>query len=84
MARAYGTRVEEILGDATSLTDLGEDFGGGLMTAEVDYLVRREFARAAEDILWRRSKLGLHVPPETADRIGRHLAKARRGIETAT
>jgi glycerol-3-phosphate dehydrogenase len=84
LARAYGTRAEELLGGATSLEELGEDFGGGLTTAEVDYLVRREFARTAEDILWRRSKLGLHVPPGTADRIDRHLAKARGRIETAT
>jgi glycerol-3-phosphate dehydrogenase len=48
---------------AKSMADLGEDFGGGLTAAEVDYLVRREWARSAADILWRRSKLGLHVPP---------------------
>jgi glycerol-3-phosphate dehydrogenase len=52
---------------------LGEDFGGGLTAAEVDYLVREEFARTAEDILWRRSKLGLHVPADTAKKLAAYL-----------
>ncbi|HEY8382836.1 MAG TPA: glycerol-3-phosphate dehydrogenase [Microvirga sp.] len=73
IARAYGTRVNELLGDAKSMADLGEDFGGGVTAAEVDYLVRREWARSAEDILWRRSKMGLHVPPGTAEKINAYL-----------
>jgi glycerol-3-phosphate dehydrogenase len=77
LARAYGTRMEELLGSATSLADLGEDFGAGLMAAEVDYLVRREWARTAEDILWRRSKLGLHVPVDAAAKIDAYLAKKK-------
>ena len=56
------------------MADLGEDFGAGLTAAEVDYLVRREWARTAEDILWRRSKLGLHVPGGAAERIDAYLA----------
>jgi len=74
LSRAYGTRIEELLGSAKSMADLGEDFGGGLTTAEIDYLVRREWARTAEDILWRRSKLGLHVPAGAPDRIDAYLA----------
>ena len=62
-ARAYGTRAERLLGGAGKLADLGRDFGGGLYGAEVDYLVDQEWARSAEDILWRRSKLGLHLSP---------------------
>ncbi len=77
MGRAYGTRVDELLGDARSWADLGEDFGGGLTAAEVDYLVRREWARTSEDILWRRSKLGLHVPAGAADRIDAYLDAKR-------
>jgi glycerol-3-phosphate dehydrogenase len=76
LARAYGTRLDELLGKATSMADLGEDFGAGLTGAEIDYLVRWEWARSAEDILWRRSKLGLHVTPGTADRIDRYIAEA--------
>jgi glycerol-3-phosphate dehydrogenase len=58
-ARLYGTRLARLVNSAQQLADLGEDFGGGLMRAEVDYLVREEWARTAEDILWRRTKLGL-------------------------
>jgi glycerol-3-phosphate dehydrogenase len=80
LARAYGTRTERLLGSAARLTDLGADLGGGLTEAEVDYLVREEWAQTAEDILWRRSKLGLHAPADTADRVtallGRVLQQA--------
>ncbi|MFO1123947.1 MAG: glycerol-3-phosphate dehydrogenase [Methylocystis sp.] len=61
LARAYGTRVFQILKDALSLSDLGRDFGCGLTEAEIAYLREQEWARAADDILWRRSKLGLHI-----------------------
>ena len=61
LARAYGTRVEAIIGGAKSFADLGEHFGAGLTAAEVDYLTRHEWAMTDEDILWRRSKLGLHM-----------------------
>jgi glycerol-3-phosphate dehydrogenase len=61
LARAYGTRVYDLLGDAVSLEDLGQDFGHGLTETEVDYLIKNEWAKSADDILWRRSKLGLHM-----------------------
>ncbi|WP_414471750.1 glycerol-3-phosphate dehydrogenase [Microvirga sp. M2] len=77
LARAYGTRVAELLGEARSMADLGEDFGAGLTGAEVDYLVRREWARSAEDILWRRSKLGLHVPAGAPAKIDAYIAKQK-------
>jgi len=76
LARAYGTRVRALLGGARTVADLGPDLGGGLYGAEVDYLVRVEWARMAEDILFRRSKLGLHVPEGTAERLTAHLAAA--------
>jgi glycerol-3-phosphate dehydrogenase len=59
--RLYGTLAGEILGQARSLADLGADFSGGLYEAELRHLVEREWARTAEDILWRRTKLGLHI-----------------------
>jgi glycerol-3-phosphate dehydrogenase len=59
--RAYGTRVDKVIGNAGRLDDLGENLGADLYAAEVDYLVREEWARSADDILWRRSKLGLRV-----------------------
>ena len=68
-ARAYGTRLHAIVGDARAVEELGRDLGGGLLEAEVRYLVEQEWARTAEDILWRRSRLGLHVGRETAQRL---------------
>ena len=73
LARAYGTRVDAFLGEARRQADLGRDFGVGLSEAEIDYLVQAEWARSAEDILWRRSKLGLHLPQATIADIGRYL-----------
>jgi glycerol-3-phosphate dehydrogenase len=53
------------LGSALSLADLGPDFGGGIYDAELRYLRDVEWARTAEDVLWRRSKLGLHTGAAT-------------------
>jgi glycerol-3-phosphate dehydrogenase len=61
-ARAYGTRANRVLGNAASLGELGRLYGGDLYEAEVAYLIDQEWARSADDILWRRSKLGLHLP----------------------
>ena len=69
LARAYGTRVERILGSARSMADLGRDFGCGLTEAELDYLARDEWARTADDVLWRRSKLGLHLSKAQAEEV---------------
>lgn len=62
--RSYGTRATAFLGDAVSAADLGRNFGATLTEAEIAYLQRYEWAETAEDVLWRRSKLGLHM---TAD-----------------
>jgi len=59
-AKSYGTRSKIILDGCQNLNDLGQYFGNGLYQKEVDYLVKEEWATKAEDILWRRSKLGLH------------------------
>jgi glycerol-3-phosphate dehydrogenase len=61
LAAAYGTRLERLLEGATALNDLGRHFGAGLYEREVRYLIDVEFARTAEDILWRRTKLGLEL-----------------------
>ena len=65
LARAYGSRACDLLGDAKALDDLGRDFSAGLYAREVDYQVAREWARTGEDILWRRGKLGLHCDTGT-------------------
>ena len=61
LIRGYGTEARAILGDAKTVSELGQDFGGTLSEAEARWLVEHEFARTADDILWRRSKLGLHM-----------------------
>jgi glycerol-3-phosphate dehydrogenase len=61
LAHAYGTRAAKLLDDAKSSQDLGRSFGAGLTEAEVTYLIGSEWARTAEDIVWRRSKLGLRL-----------------------
>jgi len=57
----YGTQTPQILGDAKSEADLGRDFGAGLHQRELEHLVANEWARNAEDVLWRRTKLGLNM-----------------------
>ncbi len=59
--RTYGADSENVLGDAQSAVDLGQDFGAGLSEAEVRWLMAKEWARTAEDVLWRRTKLGLRL-----------------------
>jgi len=61
LVKAYGTDAFLILGDATVLADLGQNFGSNLTAREVSWLVEKEFAKTAEDIVWRRSKLGLRL-----------------------
>jgi glycerol-3-phosphate dehydrogenase len=61
LTRAYGTRAWALLGRAKSAADLGRQFGATLTEAEVRYLVDSEWARTAEDVVWRRSKLGLRL-----------------------
>jgi len=61
LVRAYGTDTAIILANAKSIADLGQAFGAGLYEIEIHWLIEREFACNAEDILWRRSKLGLHM-----------------------
>jgi glycerol-3-phosphate dehydrogenase len=77
LVRTYGDRVEHLLGDANTLEDLGEHFGAGLTEAEVAYLKTREWAQSADDILWRRTKLGLHLSPSEMGRIAAYIHAQR-------
>ncbi len=61
LVRAYGTEAKDVLGTATDLRDLGQHFGAGLYEVEIRWLITKEYARTAEDIVWRRSKLGLRL-----------------------
>jgi glycerol-3-phosphate dehydrogenase len=73
---AYGSRLAIVLGEATSRADLGPAFGPELTAAEVRYLMTHEWARFADDVLWRRSKLGLTMQPEGCDALAALMAKA--------
>ncbi|GAB4363142.1 MAG: glycerol-3-phosphate dehydrogenase [Kiloniellaceae bacterium] len=79
--RNYGTRAERLLDGAVDLAGLGEHLGDGLYEAELRYLTRHEWAETAEDVLWRRSKLGLHLDAATRGRLddwfARHGAQRR-------
>lgn len=78
--RHYGTCTATLLGDACSLQDLGHHFGAELYQAEVDYLVRHEWARASEDILWRRTKLGLRMSEDERVGLQAYMARAAPGL----
>ena len=64
LLRAYGTRIDRLIGNATCRADLGRVFGSDLTEAELRYLVSAEWARTAADVVWRRSKLGLRLSPD--------------------
>jgi glycerol-3-phosphate dehydrogenase len=68
-ARAYGTRIHKLLAGRSCIADMGDEIAPGLFAAEVDYLMQQEWAADAADILWRRSKLGLHLPADTEARL---------------
>ncbi|WP_170577469.1 glycerol-3-phosphate dehydrogenase [Ruegeria arenilitoris] len=69
LVSAYGTEARIILGDAKSAQDLGEDFGATLTARELEWLMDKEYARTAEDVVWRRNKLGLRLSAEQIARI---------------
>lgn len=74
-ARNYGTRIHTLLAGVSNMQELGTHFSGPLYQAEVDYLVNNEWARTAEDILWRRSKKGLHTETDTETKLQSYLDK---------
>jgi glycerol-3-phosphate dehydrogenase len=78
--RSYGLRSKNWLGDAKSLADLGIQFGHGLSSREVDYLVNAEWARSTEDILWRRSKLGLRFSKAQVTELQKYLSGKFGGL----
>jgi glycerol-3-phosphate dehydrogenase len=75
-ARAYGSRIERLLGLASSSADLGEEVAPGMFEIELRYLRREEWACSAEDVLWRRSKRGLHLRPAERQRIADWMIQA--------
>ena len=75
LVRAYGTRVERVLGQAKRREDIAPFFGP-LSAAEVRYLMKEEWARTADDVLWRRSKLGLKVAPGEKEVLAQFMVQS--------
>jgi glycerol-3-phosphate dehydrogenase len=73
-ARAYGSRAARLLTGAAAMADLGAQLAPGLYEAEACYLIEVEWARSSDDILWRRSKLGLRCAPADVARLQQWLA----------
>ncbi len=76
-ARAYGTRTHKLLEGRRSVADMGEQLAAGLYAAELEYLTKHEWASSGADILWRRSKLGLHLPAGTGQVIDQWIARTQ-------
>jgi glycerol-3-phosphate dehydrogenase len=72
-ARAYGTRMDVMLTGVNKVKDLGQNFGSHVFDVEIIYLLRHEFAQTLDDILWRRSKLGLHISAETLEKLNNNF-----------
>jgi glycerol-3-phosphate dehydrogenase len=75
LARRHGSLSHDVLGDARTMADLGSDFGHGLYEREVSHLKRFEWARRPDDVLWRRSKIGLHLDADARARAIDALAE---------
>jgi len=80
LMRAYGTEARMMLGDAKAANDLGRDFGATLTEAEVTWLMTREYARSAEDIVWRRSKLGLRLSKDQLAALDQWIEREAKEI----
>jgi len=77
LARSYGTEARKILGTARRAEDLGRAYGYGFSARELEWLVKEEWACTGEDVLWRRSKLGLHLDSDAIKAIAEQLAPPR-------
>ena len=75
LARRHGSRVVALLGDGARSGDLGPNFGGGLYGREIDWLMREEWANEPVDVLWRRTKCGLHMDQAGRHRVGEWMAR---------
>lgn len=75
LVRAYGTDSKKVLGSAQDAKELGRDFGASLTEAEVNWLMDKEYAQRAEDVVWRRSKLGLRMTPEQIEKLDKWMTE---------
>lgn len=83
LVRAYGSEAKVVMEGAESALDLGEDFGATLTEREVAWLMQKEYARTAEDVVWRRSKLGLRMSADQIDRLNAWMQDALGVSQTA-
>jgi len=83
LARSYGARIEQVLGDAGSMADMGAAVAPGLHERELRYLQAQEWALTGDDVLWRRSKLGLFMTPAEREGVDAWLRAAPRMEITA-
>jgi glycerol-3-phosphate dehydrogenase len=79
LARRHGTRARAVLGEARTAADLGVSYGGGLYGCEAEWFCRKEWAVSAEDILWRRTKCGLHMTAADRAAFAAYRASKRSG-----
>jgi glycerol-3-phosphate dehydrogenase len=78
LVAAYGSRITEVLGEAKSREQLGQAFGPELTAAEVRYLMTKEWARFPDDVLWRRTKLGLTMPPADREALAKFMGEGAK------
>jgi len=83
LVRAYGTEARTMLGEARAPADLGRDFGATLTEREVAWLMKHEFARRAEDVVWRRNKLGLRLDEGQIAALDAWMLEHGRGGKSA-
>ena len=84
LAYRHGTRSPRVLGNATVVADLGRHFGDSLFAAEIEYLIEQEWATGAEDVLWRRTKCGLHMTPGEREAVSHYLRERPGGVPLPT
>jgi glycerol-3-phosphate dehydrogenase len=75
LAQRHGTNLRVVLAGATTLADMGTCFGAELYAREVDWFIDQEWAATAEDVLWRRTKYGLHLTPTQQQAVADHIAR---------
>ncbi len=77
VVRRHGSRAPKVLGEAASLEALGRNFGAGLTEREIEYFIAEEWAVNAEDVLWRRTKCGLHMTQAQRDAVDAFMKSKR-------
>ncbi|MGH8600102.1 MAG: glycerol-3-phosphate dehydrogenase, partial [Burkholderiales bacterium] len=78
LAHRHGTRCDELLAGVHDIDQLGQHFGAELYVREIDWFIEHEWARSAEDVLWRRTKAGLHLNPDQQQAVAAYVTARRR------